>query len=69
MKMQCNIFLFLAQCTSISNDIASLPAKGPDDSKENKIENPALTKIQSDEKEIVDFSVVKSQEILESEDL
>ena len=40
------------------------------DSEENKIENPALTKIQSDEEEIVDFSAqfVKSQEILKSED-
>ena len=41
------------------------PANG-----ENKIENQALTKIQSDEEEIVDFSAqfVKSQEILKSED-
>ena len=47
-----------------------MPAKGPDDSAENKIENPALTKIQSDEKEIIDFSaVVKSQEILKSEEV
>ena len=48
--------------TSISDDIASLSAKGPDDiSEENKIENQTLTKIQSaDEEEIVDFSVVKS---------
>ena len=54
--------------TTISDDIASLPAKG-DDSEENKIENPALTKMQSDEEEIVDFSVVKSQEILKSEEV
>ena len=40
------------------------PANG-----ENKIENQALTKIQSDEEEIVDFSVVKSQEILKSEEV
>ena len=48
--------------TSISDDIASLSAKGPDDiSEENKIENQTLTKIQlADEEEIIDFSVVKS---------
>ena len=51
--------------TSISDDIASLPAKGPkSQSEENKIENPDLTKIQSDEE---DFS--KSQEILKSEEV
>ena len=49
--------------TSISDDIASLPAKGPEDISEN----PALTKIQLDEEEIVDFSAVKSQEILKSD--
>ena len=62
---------YLKNPTSISDhDIASLPAKGPDDSaEENKIENPAFsTKIQSDEEEIVDFSAVKSQEILRSEE-
>ena len=44
------------------------PLKNPTSISDDIAKNSALTKIQLDEEEIVDFSAVKSQEILKSEE-